>query len=224
MPVKRLIVAEDDYLVSREIKRMAEEVGYEVVAVVRNGVEAIAKTAELAPDAVIMDINMPEMDGLAAAARIRDDCAVPVIVLTAYETDDFVREASVNGVAAYLTKPVEGGLLDRSISIALARNDDLIRIRRLYKEAREREQKLEAAMAEIKTLRGLLPICSVCKKIRDEEDNWHQIEEYIARCTQAKFSHSYCPECYDKAKREIQDSRKFTDKQTVASAVDISRR
>jgi len=62
---------------------------------------------------------------------------------------------------------------------------------------------LEATVAKVKQLEGIIPICMYCKKIRDDSASWHQIEKYISEHSQADFSHSICPSCYDKAVREI---------------------
>ncbi len=76
---------------------------------------------------------------------------------------------------------------------------------RLYQLAKERADKLEKAYNEIKTLRGILPICSSCKKIRDDDGYWQKVETYVHDHTEASFSHSYCPEC---AEKELQKMRK----------------
>ena len=68
----------------------------------------------------------------------------------------------------------------------------------------EKTASLEHALAEVKTLQGLLPICAVCKKIRDDDGHWHQVEVYVRDHTDAVFSHGYCPECYNKALKEIE--------------------
>jgi len=73
---------------------------------------------------------------------------------------------------------------------------------RLYELAKERADRLEKANKEIRTLRGILPICACCKRIRDDEGYWHKVEEYVHARTEADFSHGYCPECAEKAMRE----------------------
>lgn len=73
------------------------------------------------------------------------------------------------------------------------------------REARVRE--LEVALANVRTLRGLLPICSACKKIRDDQGYWQQVEEYLLEHSDAEFSHSYCPECAEAALRAHRDRR-----------------
>ena len=77
--------------------------------------------------------------------------------------------------------------------------------RELYRKLEERNQELEKALDEIKTLRGILPICANCKKIRDDQGYWNQIEQYISEHSQAEFSHGLCPECIRELYPELAD-------------------
>lgn len=187
----RLVVAEDDFLVAEEIKRILRESRYEVVGEAGNGRQAIELVTELQPDAVLMDIRMPEMDGLEASQCITEKCPTPIVIMTAYEAPDLVKKAGESGVAAFLTKPPVLAEIERAITIALARHDDLMELRRVNKE-------LQKALAEIKTLRGILPLCSFCKKIRNAKGEWEDVDAYIYKHTEADISHGVCPECYKK--------------------------
>jgi AmiR/NasT family two-component response regulator len=158
---------------------------------VSNGDDAVEKTCELHPDVVLMDIQMPEMDGLQASQRIQRRCPTPVVVLTAYESSDLFKRASETGVGAYLIKPPKSSEIERAIIIAMARHKDLMRLRHLNEE-------LEKALSEIKILRGIIPICMGCKKIRDDTGYWNLVEEYISDHSEAEFSHVLCPECMKK--------------------------
>jgi hypothetical protein len=77
---------------------------------------------------------------------------------------------------------------------------------RLYELAQERAEKLEKALNEIKTLKGILPICASCKKIRNDKGYWQQVEVYVGDHSDAEFSHGLCPECYDKAMNELEQN------------------
>ena len=184
----RLVVAEDDFLVCEELKRILRGKTYEIVGEAGNGVQAIRLVTELRPDAVLMDIKMPEMDGLEASRRIAETCPTPVVIMTAYEAADLVETASKAGVAAFLTKPPVLAEIDRAIAIAMARHADLMELRRVNEE-------LQTALGEIKTLRGILPLCSFCKKIRTPEGTWENVDVYIYKHTEADISHSLCPDC-----------------------------
>jgi CheY-like chemotaxis protein len=161
-----------------------------------NGLQAIEMTQSTRPDVVLMDIKLPDMDGIEAARRIYESCPTPVVVLTAYDTPELVERASAAGVGAYLLKPPDVHEMDRAIAIAMARFDDLMELRRLNAE-------LQDTLAKIKTLSGLLPLCSSCKKIRDDDGYWHQVEVYIRDHSEAEFSHGLCPECAKKLYPEI---------------------
>ncbi len=186
--LKTILVAEDDYLVSEEIVRELKSLGYENIVQVSDGLSAVNETCSLGPDIVLMDIKMPKLDGLEAARQIQERCPTPVVTLTAYETADLVKKAGEVGIAAYLTKPFKQGELERAIVIAVARHSDMMELRRVNRE-------LNQALAEVKKLRGILPICSSCKKIRDDKGYWLQIETYISEHSEAEFSHGICPDC-----------------------------
>ncbi len=140
----RVLIAEDDYLVAAMVKRLLQEAGHEVVGEAADGHEALEKTAELHPDVVVMDIQMPEMDGIEAARRIQADCPTPVVILTAYETPELVAAASAAGVGAYLVKLPTSREFERAIAIAIARFDDMQELRRLNAELEARNEELDA--------------------------------------------------------------------------------
>ena len=186
----RVLVVEDEALVAEMVRGLLEESGYTVIAEAADGREAIALTESLQPDVVLMDIEMPDLDGIEAARRIQTASPTPVVILTAHETPQLVNQASQAGVGAYLVKPPRARELERAITIASARFNDLMALRRLNAE-------LEAALTQVKTLRGLLPICASCKKIRDDDGYWHQVEAYISSHSDATFTHGICPVCLE---------------------------
>ena len=188
--IPQVLIVEDEALVSEMIRGVLQEAGYEIVGEAANGREALDLAQSLHPDVILMDIEMPDMDGLAATRRIFETHPIPVVILTAHETPELVVEASKVGVGAYLLKPPNAKTLDRAITIAMARFDDLMALRRLNTE-------LETALAQVKTLSGLLPICAACKKIRDDAGYWHHVEAYIRDHSDATFTHGLCPICVD---------------------------
>ncbi len=199
----RVLVAEDDFMVSKSITRILNDIGYEQVGLASNGEEAVEMTLSLQPDVILMDINMPKLDGLQAASQIQENSPSPIVILTAYDSQDLVKEASKSGVGAFLIKPPDAFEIERAVTIAMARHNDLMELSRINKELQIRKEELEKALAEIKTLRGILPICSHCKKIRDDKGYWNQIESYIHEHSEAEFSHSICPECAKKYYPEL---------------------
>jgi response regulator NasT len=117
----RILIAEDNDLVSLTLEEQLKGLGYDVVGIARTGAEAVNLANRLKPDLILMDIRMPEMEGTEAAARIRDQMSVPIIMLTAYTDKDTIRKAEAAGAISYLVKPVNENELPPAINIALAR-------------------------------------------------------------------------------------------------------
>jgi AmiR/NasT family two-component response regulator len=184
----RVLIAEDNFLVREMTKGLLKEVGLTVVGEAINGLEAVELTERLAPDVVLMDIEMSDINGLEAAQYIQKNHPTPVVILTAYETQELVKKAGAAGVGAYLVKPPNAREMERAITIAIARFEDMVELRRL-------NAKLQEALDKVKTLSGLLPICANCKRIRDDEGYWQQVEVYIRDHSDAEFSHGICPDC-----------------------------
>jgi AmiR/NasT family two-component response regulator len=194
----RVLIVEDETLVSIIIQEAVKKVGGIVAGRAASGLRAVEMAQSLRPDVILMDIELPDIDGIEAARRIQECCPTPVVVLTAYETPELVERASAAGVGAYLVKPPQAGDMDRLITIAMARFGDMMELRRLNAELQARNAELQEALAKVKTLSGLLPICASCKKIRDDQGYWRQIEEYIRDHSEADFSHGICPDCKKK--------------------------
>lgn len=204
-------------MVNALIQDQLTHLGYEIAGVAYNGLEAIEHVSRLCPDVVVMDLQMPDpqtgeddyLAGLKATRGIQDAYPTPVVLLTAHESSALVDQAGDAGVGAYLVKPTSDGELGRAIAIARARFNGLIALRyvnaRLQSELGERKRveaereklitKLQEALARVKALSGLLPICASCKKIRDDQGYWHQVEVYVRDHSDADFSHSLCPDC-----------------------------
>ena len=140
----QVLIVEDDYLVGEMIKGLLQDAGYSIAGEALDGLEAVKKTQSLRPDVVLMDIKMPEMDGIEAAKRIYEYCPTPVVVLTAYDTPDLVQKASETGVGAYLIKPPNAYEIDRAITIAMARFEDTMRLLHLNVQLEERNAELDA--------------------------------------------------------------------------------
>ncbi|MCB9075976.1 MAG: response regulator [Anaerolineaceae bacterium] len=190
-----VLIAEDDYLVSKMIRGKLEQTGYIIVGEAADGRQAVDLTRTVQPDVVLMDIEMPHLNGIEAAEVIQQHCPTPVVILTAYDTPELILRASEAGVGAYLRKPPHTKDLQIAITVAMARFGDLMELDRLNDALELRNTELQAALDQIKTLKGLLPICAQCKKIRDDEGYWHEVEVYIREHSNADFSHGICPSC-----------------------------
>jgi two-component system, response regulator PdtaR len=231
----RVLIAEDDSLVSEMIEGLLEDIDYTVAGKATDGQQAIELVQSLRPDVVLMDIEMPHINGLEATRRILACCPTPVVILTAYETQELITQASEVGVGAYLVKPPNKRQVERALTIAIARFKDLTLLRELNNELQTRNEQLQTALAQIKTLKGLLPICSGCKKIRNDQGYWQQVELYISEHSGVEFSHGLCPDCiqrlypdtYEKAVQRKQDiitvltQRGQADLKTIAAAVGL---
>jgi PAS domain S-box-containing protein len=130
----RVLIVEDNSLISEIIKGLLEETGYTVVGEATDGLEAVEMTQSTRPDVVLMDIRMPIMDGIEATRLIQERCPTPVVVLTAYDTPELVERASAAGAGAYLVKPPNAREIEHAITIAIARFSDMMELRRLNAE------------------------------------------------------------------------------------------
>lgn len=128
----RILIADNESIIRMDLKELLEEAGHEVIGEAADGLKAVELTRKLKPDLVIMDIKMPEMDGIAAAKMISNDKLAPVLLLTAYSQKEIVEKAKDSGVLAYLVKPVKESNLFPAMEIALSR----------FKEYMEIEQEL----------------------------------------------------------------------------------
>jgi two-component system, response regulator PdtaR len=137
----RVLIAEDEALIRLDLKEMLEEEGYAVVAEVADGQQAVERAQELRPDLVILDIQMPVLDGLSAAEQIASSRVAPVIVLTAFSQRELVERARDAGAMAYLVKPFSKNDLVPAIEVARAR---FVEMTALDGEVRTLEERLEA--------------------------------------------------------------------------------
>ncbi|SOE02687.1 ANTAR domain-containing response regulator [Blastococcus haudaquaticus] len=148
----RVIIAEDEALIRLDLKEMLEEEGYSVVAEVGDGQQAVDRALELRPDLVILDIQMPVLDGLSAAEQIAQARVAPVIVLTAFSQRELVERARDAGAMAYLVKPFSKNDLVPAIEVARARFSEMTA---LDGEVRTLEERLETRKV-VEKAKGLL--------------------------------------------------------------------
>ena len=201
-PVK-VLIADDNFFVGELTQGVTEDAGCIVVGRAMDGRQAVEMTSELRPDVILMDIKMPNLDGIQAAEIIQDRCPTPVVILTAYDSPEMLEEASAAGVGAFLVKPPKVRELSQAIVIARARFGDLLSLRRANDLLQRRKRELEEALTKIKTLRGLIPICASCKKIRSDKGYWQQLEEYLTEHSEADFTHGFCPECLKQMEMQV---------------------
>lgn len=185
----KILIVEDEAITSMDLKRELTALGYEVVGIRDQASDAVNAATELKPDLVLMDIHLAgEVDGIAAASAIRGNQDMPVIFLTAHSDNATLDRALAAAPFGYVLKPFQSRELKVAIELALYKHAKEAETRRLVRE-------LEEALAKVKQLSGLLPICSSCKRIRDEKTHWLPMEQYIRTHSDADFSHGLCPEC-----------------------------
>ncbi len=161
------------------------------VSIATSGEQALGIVEKIEPDVILMDVVMPGIDGFETCRRLQMNettRAIPVIFMTALDDmDNVMRGFDVGGVD-YIYKPVR-------LKELLARVETHLRLRRMQKELETQNIQLQEALVNVKTLKGLLPICASCKKIRDDQGYWNQLEAYIEEHSEAFFTHGLCPKC-----------------------------
>ena len=181
-----VLIVDDNPLNLQVLGNTLRKNGYKLAAA-KSGPEALDFLQKKLPDLILLDIMIPEMDGYEVCKKLKEDentKKIPVIFLTARtDTDSIVRGFEAGGVD-YVVKPFNPAEL-------------LARVKTQFK--------LKQAFDEIRTLKGFIPICANCKKIRDDKGYWESVEEYIGKHSDAVFSHSICPECTKKLYPDIYD-------------------
>jgi DNA-binding response OmpR family regulator len=188
----RILVAEDDLPQREALQALLGAWGYDVIAVA-DGLEAhrVLGGPE-APALALLDSRMPGMDGPSVCRRMRRDRPeqpVHLILLTVSTAPEEVERGLEAGADDYVGKPFHEAELRARIRAGL-------RLVAFRLELADRVRDLEAALDRVKKLEGILPICGYCKKIRDDGGAWEQLESYISRRSEARFSHGICPDCY----------------------------
>jgi DNA-binding response OmpR family regulator len=190
----KVLVAEDDATTRRLLEALLAQWGYEVTACADGTTAWSALNDPAGPSLAILDWSMPGLDGPEVIRRAREyvrDRDVYLILLTGKGNTDDVVAGFGAGADDYLVKPFQPPELR-------ARMRAGHRVLDLERALRVRVRELEEALANVKQLQGLLPMCSYCKKIRDDRDYWQQVETYFGSHTGATFSHGICPDCYEK--------------------------
>jgi DNA-binding response OmpR family regulator len=190
----RILIAEDDFTSRGMLSAVLKKAGHEVVETT-DGAGAWEELQKPdAPKLAILDWMMPGLDGLEVVRRVRvvetDRPPYLIMLTTKGEKADIIAGLAA-GANDYLAKPFDAGEL-------LARVEVGRRLVEAQNELAEKIGELQQALAEIKTLRGMLPICASCKKIRNDGGVWQGVEDYVRAHSEAEFSHGFCPDCIRK--------------------------
>jgi DNA-binding response OmpR family regulator len=190
----RILLAEDDVVSRRALELTLQRWGYEVTAVGDGTAAWRVLQQEPAPPLALIDWMMPGLDGVEVCSKARartGAAATYLILISAKSSTDDVVAGLESGADDYITKPIDLPELQARLRVGT-------RLVELQQSLADRVCELDDALHRVKQLQGLLPICSYCKKIRDDHNYWQQVESYISAHTDARFSHSICPECYEK--------------------------
>jgi AmiR/NasT family two-component response regulator len=125
----RLLIAEDETIIRLDLRELLERAGFEVCAEARDGLEAVELARKEQPDLAILDVKMPELDGIEAAKRILEERPIPIVILTAYGQQELIARAVDAGVYGYLVKPFRESDLLPAIETARARHAELMALR-----------------------------------------------------------------------------------------------
>ena len=190
----KILVVDDDPDILFATSRVVKKGGYQTFTA-DSGKTAMEAVRTIIPDLILMDVVMPDAEGPELCRQIKDDPNLKgiYVLLTSGTRVESEQQADGldSGADGYIARPLSNREL-------LSRVDSMVRI---WRAERERDQliiELKKAISEIKQLSGFLPICSHCKKIRDDKGYWSQIESYIRDHSDAEFSHSICPDCAKK--------------------------
>ncbi len=201
----KILIVDDSIPFLNALEVILREAGYMDIVVKKSAPEAIeyllssnCREPGSHVDIILMDVIMPGMDGLEAVRSIKANNKlrdIPIVMVSVEDEEMKIKQAFDEGAIDYIRKPIKKLEL-------LARVRSILRLKEEtdHRKAHERElektvEQLRAAISDLKILSGLLPICSYCKKIRDDKGYWQQVDKYIADHSAAGFSHSICPEC-----------------------------
>jgi sigma-B regulation protein RsbU (phosphoserine phosphatase) len=192
--IDRILIAEDHHVSRHLLERNLQNWGFEVVSATDG--EAAVEILETpgAPSIAVLDWMMPKMDGVEVCRRVRQQVNRPYIyllLLTAKSQKEEIAAGLDAGADDYVVKPFDPSELRARLTVGQ-------RVVALERALAKRVQDLQTALDDVKRLKRLLPICMYCKSVRDDQDYWRQIDEYIHVETGTDFSHGICPSCLDR--------------------------
>jgi len=198
----KILIADDEPVTRAAVKKVVTRRGWDVV-VCDNGHDAAAQfDLENPPDVAVLDWMMPGLDGSELCQRLRKKkVRAYLIMLTGRTRPEDLVQALASGADDYVRKPFDWSELIARIKVG-------VRVSLLQRQLDEKVCQLEASLANAKQLGGLLPICSYCKRIRDDRDYWNGLEHYISSHSDAKFTHGVCPSCMRDALSEVEAAGK----------------
>ena len=195
----RALIADDDPVAAMAVSRSMSNWGFET-AVVHDGLAAWEHLTSSDPASLaIVDWEMPGLEGPELCRRVRSDTErahLYLILLTARNSSTDLVAGLEAGADDYLIKPVDLNELKARVQVG-------VRVVSLQARLAEEVTELQATLDNVRRLRGLLPICAYCKRIRDDRNYWQRVEVYVSEHTDATFTHGICPSCLEGAKAQL---------------------
>jgi len=201
----KILVAEDDAVTRRMLVVTLERLGWDVItAEDDNAAWRVFETlkGKDAPDLAVLDWMMPGIEGIEICRRLHTTPGfelVYIILVTSRGGKEDLSYGLAAGANDYITKPFDPVELEARVRVGQ-------RMVKLQRSLAARVTEVEAALAHVQRLQGLLPICSYCKKVRNEANYWEQVESYFTAHSDLDFTHSICPQCTEKMMRELEAS------------------
>jgi DNA-binding response OmpR family regulator len=200
----RILVAEDDSVTRRVLEATLSRIGFDVITA-SDGTATWRMLETLdgkdAPELVVLDWMMPGIDGIEICRKLRTTPGFElmyIILLTSRSEKEDLAMGLIAGANDYISKPFHPIELESRVRVGQ-------RMLNLQRSLTSRIAELEGALAHVRRLQGLLPICSYCKKVRNEDNYWQQVESYITSHSDLKLSHSVCPSCLERVMKEIDE-------------------
>lgn len=193
-----VLIADDEGLVRGLLRAALAPAGYDLVEVTDGAAAWDILAREEAPPLAILDWMMPGLTGVEVCRRVRARARpIPpyLILLTSRDRTEDIVAGLQAGADDHIAKPFAPEELRARVQVGA-------RVVALQHGLAERVHALEAALGRVKRLQGLLPICAWCKRVRNDQNYWQQVESYVAERTDARFSHGICPECREKVRSE----------------------
>jgi len=189
----KLLIAEDDRVFCRLLRDLLEP-EYDIVTANDGDQAWEVLLSEGRPRMAVLDWMMPGLEGPSICRKVRAHSATAttyLLLVTARESVKDVVAGLEAGADDYVTKPFDPQVFRARLRVGK-------RIVELQSALAERVDELQDALARVRVLQGLLPICSYCKRIRDDRNYWQQLETYFTEHSDATFTHGVCPDCYEK--------------------------
>ena len=208
----QVLVAADEAVSRTIVGAMLKKAGYPVVYATDGEQAFRALDSDDPPALALLDWEMPGLQGPEVVKRIRgkqEQTPTYIILLTSRDSYADIVEGLRAGADDYVTKPANEDELIARVSVGA-------RVVQLQAALAERVRSLEEALANVKALQTLLPMCAYCKSIRNDQNYWEKVETYFTQHSNVSFTHSYCPNCYERFVRPeleaLEDARAAQEK------------